>query len=1724
VTRISASDNRGQGAWLNNCSWNGWYCDGTGTVEVRSSTFAGNHNDGLSADTPGGISVMDVHSDGNGLAYGNPPCPGCQYVGARLNNNRSSWPTPPSVVVGVADAQIGLNTFNGNTGGGLQVNSLGDILVSHTQANDNIVRDLFGNVIGGGSGATLNNSGICIMGDPFGCSQMIGGSGNIQVSQSSFDGNGGPNWQTGLWVNSNGDITVTDVVANGNYGVGARLWSMALADPTPWTCNEFGCNDLVPGDAYGYGGTVTVSHSSFDGNQGTVEWAMGLDVGAYGGIALDHVTANNNLYNGAHLQNCMVEGAWPGYCYAVGEVTIILSEFDGNVYSGSGQDWWSGLNVYAAEDITVIDSQANDNSGQGAILTSSRGSVTVITQDTTHASTFNRNGNNGGGGGLGISAWEEIGLSNVQASENQGVGAFLGYQLWPDGSHGAGNVTVNNSAFNQNGSWSGLSINAAGHVILNLVVANSNDNRGVSIRNYIWIDPTLQVCNESGCADSDYADNTAIGGDVTVIASTFQGNGYTGLDVHSAGAITVKDLTATNNGRLFLDPTYLGSGSGQDGAGVILNNMWPNPASHPGVTITTRNITGWNVFDNNGVGGLAVSSLGAIVASNIQANNNHGRIYGNGPVGAGVWLYNQEQCLRSTQSGCDFTILGTGTIEVHQGIFNGNYAQGLNVGSREAIVVTDVTANGNGQGFLDPSGINYAGWWQGANLNNARGNEATPKPVFVGVVGLSENTFSGNAGSGLSIGSAGDIVVSHVRANDNLVRDSSGRVIGGGAGASLNNGDPCLRSDSSGCISYTQGSGSIRISESVFNGNYSGGVDATSAGAITIWDIQVIGNGLTYFNPNCTNCNAQGVRLTSNRGNPSASPLPTVMVYASDPDEPNFISNNTGSGLWIEALGDIIVRDTQVNDNIVRDGNGMPRMGGSAGARLLNADTCAARTVNNVCPTGKAIWGRGDVFVENSEFNGNYRIGLQVNSTGAITVNNVEASGNGQAYYNPSCGVTCWSPGAQLYNTFNSSSTPPPVTVNYGTFERNTRDGLIVYSRGDITVTNTQARDNVALNSYSVVITGNMGARLNNGYTSASGLTVTSTVYAIGIGSILVENSVFDGHYRTGLQVDSTGNITLRGISATNNTVYNSANVPFGGGGGASVNNAPLCLNGGTSCSTHSFGTGTVLVENSVLAGNYGTGLSVNSTNAITLNDVHADNNILRVFDPNWVCSNCGSFGAMLVNTWGYPNSPAPVIVTANTGLSTFNANGENGLGVFSVGNIALSHVEASRNAMAPSLNTPSAYQGFGAVLNNNLVCKSSNQISCAVGQTVTGTGSIAISNSSFNSNYYQGASVVSNKSIAVSNVNAIGNGFGATAVQGRGATFRSTGESVSVAQSTFSDNAWRGFVAATDNGVITIEDVTATGNPADNRLRGNLSDPTTVPVIVKGTSSDDLFALGDASLDVNGTLMYLDSTVNVTLSGADGDDVFAVSPSITMTVHVDGGDHPSGDTLIFDAQGLPVTADSAAFFAVGRQPVTYVRIENLDYRNVLLTVTANDASKVYGAAIPTLTATYMGFLFDDHAGVLDTLATLATNATEYSDVGTYAITASGAADRRYVFAYVGATLDVTPAPLTIIADDQVKKLLTENPPLTVTYVGFVLGQDESVLNTPVTIWTDATTASPVGTYTIFVGGATAQNYAITFVNGALFVLKSGQKYHCDHGNHYGELKHGKEPKHCWLD
>src|SRR5207249_951535 len=88
------------------------------------------------------------------------------------------------------------------------------------------------------------------------------------------------------------------------------------------------------------------------------------------------------------------------------------------------------------------------------------------------------------------------------------------------------------------------------------------------------------------------------------------------------------------------------------------------------------------------------------------------------------------------------------------------------------------------------------------------------------------------------------------------------------------------------------------------------------------------------------------------------------------------------------------------------------------------------------------------------------------------------------------------------------------------------------------------------------------------------------------------------------------------------------------------------------------------------------------------------------------------------------------------------------------------------------------------------------------------------------------------------------------------------------------------------------------------------------------------------------------------------------------------------------------------------------------------LTITANNTNKVYGAAGPTLTANYSGFVNGDTTVSLTTPASLSTTATAASPVGSYPITASGASGSNYTIAYVSGTLTIMAAPLTITANN----------------------------------------------------------------------------------------------------
>jgi gliding motility-associated-like protein len=84
--------------------------------------------------------------------------------------------------------------------------------------------------------------------------------------------------------------------------------------------------------------------------------------------------------------------------------------------------------------------------------------------------------------------------------------------------------------------------------------------------------------------------------------------------------------------------------------------------------------------------------------------------------------------------------------------------------------------------------------------------------------------------------------------------------------------------------------------------------------------------------------------------------------------------------------------------------------------------------------------------------------------------------------------------------------------------------------------------------------------------------------------------------------------------------------------------------------------------------------------------------------------------------------------------------------------------------------------------------------------------------------------------------------------------------------------------------------------------------------------------------------------------------------------------------------------------------------------------------------------------------------------------------------------------LEVAKANLTIIAQNNTKTSGSENPVLSVIFSGFVNSENSKVLTAQPVVSTTATRSSPEGNYPIFVSGASATNYIISYNEGLLIV------------------------------
>jgi hypothetical protein len=251
------------------------------------------------------------------------------------------------------------------------------------------------------------------------------------------------------------------------------------------------------------------------------------------------------------------------------------------------------------------------------------------------------------------------------------------------------------------------------------------------------------------------------------------------------------------------------------------------------------------------------------------------------------------------------------------------------------VTTANVTISGTAGSWVPAAGfaLTFKGGWNGT-FGSTVTNPATPSVLdnsltitgWTGAITLSDILFSGVAsGTALDVETAGNITLTRVDVGSEVTSNLS-------AGAILNN---------------TSGAGNILISESEFSNNAGGnGLTASSKGTITLTNVNANDNG------------GSGAVLD----NSSATAAKNVTLTGT-----SIFSDNANHGLAVFSRGAITIGNLIANSNA-----------GGWGAQL---DNRAATTALGVTLTGSNQF----------KFNGG---GLEIFSDGAITLSNVTANGN----------------------------------------------------------------------------------------------------------------------------------------------------------------------------------------------------------------------------------------------------------------------------------------------------------------------------------------------------------------------------------------------------------------------------------------------------------------------------------------------------------------------------------------------------------------------------------------------------------------------------------------------------------------------------------------------------------------------------------------------------------
>jgi hypothetical protein len=276
------------------------------------------------------------------------------------------------------------------------------------------------------------------------------------------------------------------------------------------------------------------------------------------------------------------------------------------------------------------------------------------------------------------------------------------------------------------------------------------------------------------------------------------------------------------------------------------------------------------------------------------------------------------------------------------------------------------------------------------------------------------------------------------------------------------------------------------------------------------------------------------------------------------------------------------------------------------------------------------------------------------------------------------------------------------------------------------------------------------------------------------------------------------------------------------------------------------------------------------------------------------------------------------------------------------------------------------------------------------------------------------------------------------------------------------------------------------------------------------------VYAVGTYSValtatDSNGASASCTTSVTVTPAGLTSQAItfatlspvtYGVAPA-TLTATATSGlpvtfSRISGPATVLNGVLTVTGAGTVVVRASQAGDATYAAATSVDRTLVVnpaaLTVTANVATKSYGAALPTFGVTYTGLVAGDTSVSIGGALTFNTPVTTATLPGTYAVRPSGLTSANYTITFAPGVFTVTKAPLTVTASSATISVDAPLPVFTAQMTGFVLGETASVLGGTLAFTVPAGAASVAGTYAVTPSGLTSDNYAFTYVAGVLTV------------------------------